>query len=465
MKKNLLLLLLLLSSLLIAGTVSAQYYGANDKEKLIQALHAVSENDINEWMHILIAPEMRGRLAGDIGYDLAAQWAADSLAAWGLKPFPGFNGYFQEFPQPYTLIHEKGSLSIVDGKRPASIIKEYAYADDYFPSGLSGSGSVVAEVVYAGFCIVAPELGYNDFSGIDVKGKILICEQGSPYTGNNPDTLEMWYPFTQSDYKIRQAAQLGAKGILMAYHAASPRPTVLPDMLYLSVADNVVSDIIAGSGNDLGQIREGIRSSTSPFSFNTGTTVAMEVVSSFHPEGKTSNVVAIIEGSDPGLKNEYMILGAHLDHLGMMPVLFPGALDNASGVSIAMGVARAIATSGIELKRSLVILLFGAEEVGLVGSTWFVNHFPFPKDRIRMMINLDMVGRGNSLFAATSDLWKELLPYFERNNEAWVHRPMMTRSGPWAYSFRPRTDGAVFPDSFHHFWSQRRQGSDIVSRS
>ena len=170
----------------------------------------------------------------------------------------------------------------------------------------------------------------------------------------------------------------------------------------------------------------------------------MSLTTEYFPDGMTANVVGMIEGQHPELKNEYIIIGAHLDHLGMMPVLFPGALDNASGVSLAMGVAKAISTNNIHLDRSLIILLFGAEEVGLVGATWFVEHFPHPTENIKMMVNLDMVGRGNAFFTFTAEPWAGLLESFEANNDRWVHRNMMTRTSPWAYSFRPRTDGAVF---------------------
>ena len=170
----------------------------------------------------------------------------------------------------------------------------------------------------------------------------------------------------------------------------------------------------------------------------------MSLTTEYFPDGKTANVVAMIEGKHPTLKNEYLIIGAHLDHLGMMPVLFPGALDNASGCALALGVAKAIYSAEITTNRSIIILLFGAEEVGLVGATYFVENFPYPKESIKMMVNLDMVGRGNAFFTATSEPWSHLLTYFEHNNERWVHRPLMTRSSPWAYAFRPRTDGAVF---------------------
>ena len=421
-------------------------YGQNDKETLIHALHAVSEDNISSWMHTLIDPEMRGRLAGDIGYDRAAQWATEKFSEWGLQPFFRDQGFLQEYEQPYTLILDKGSLSmhISLSQGEETLDKTYSYAADYWPWGVSGSGEVTGEVVYAGYGITAPELGYDDFAGVDVNGRIVICELGIPYAGSNTDTLEQWQPFREVQYKISNAIENGAVGMLFAYHVAGPRPTVDPSFVFLALADHVVEDFFKGTGKDWKNLRQQINTTLSPASFNTGKLASMALTVNYHPEGRTANVVGMIEGSHPELKNEYLIIGAHLDHLGMMPVLFPGALDNASGVAIAMGVARSLSQAGIKLDRSLVILLFGAEEVGLVGSTYFVEHFPHPTENIKMMINLDMVGRGDSFFAATSEPWENLLPFFERNNDQWVHRQMMTRSSAWSYSFRPRTDGAVF---------------------
>ncbi|TVR41051.1 MAG: M28 family peptidase [Bacteroidia bacterium] len=442
--KRLLLLPLLFFFTLSVSAQQVSDYGSNDREVLINALHAVSEDDISSWMHTMISPEFRGRLAGDIGYDLAAEWAAGKLESWGLKPFFPEKGFFQEFDQPYTLVKDKGRLEVHVPVGDEFITKKYNYGEHYWPWGISGSGEVTAEVVYVGHGITAPELGYDDYAGIDVTGKIVITELGVPYTGNNYDSLLLWRPYVDHSNKVKFALENGAAGLIFAYHVASPRPTVDPDFIFLAASDEVVRDLLAGTGKDLDAVREHIKTTLTPMSFHTGKKATLALTSEYYPDGTTANVVAMIEGSDPELKNEYLIIGAHLDHLGMMPVLFPGALDNASGCALALGVAKALASSEAELKRTLIILLFGAEEVGLVGARQFVERFPYPKEQIKMMINLDMVGRGNAFFAVTADPWSELLDALERNNERWVHRPFMTRSSPWQPPIRPRTDGMVF---------------------
>ncbi len=427
-------------------------YGNNDSNVLIKALHAVSEQDITDWMHVMISPEMRGRLAGDIGYDMAAEWAAGLFSEWGLQPFFSEKGYFQEFDQSYTLVKDKGSLEVHlpikaqagDREITYTINQTFNYGDDYWPWGISGSGEITAEVVYAGHGLTVPELGYDDYAGIDVEDKIVIVELGIPYSGNNQDSLMMWAPYVDHSNKVKFALENGAAGLLFAYHVASPRPTVDENFLFLAVTDEVVNTLLAGTGKELDEVREHIKTTLTPKSFNTGNKATMALTTEYFPDGRTSNVVAMIEGTDPVLKNEYMIIGAHLDHLGMMPVLFPGALDNASGSALALGVAKALATAEVELKRSLIIILFGAEEVGLVGARHFVNNWPYDKDQIKLMINLDMVGRGDSFFAVTADIWDELLDVLQENNERWVHRQFMTRSSPWQPPIRPRTDGMVF---------------------
>ncbi|HPM88950.1 MAG TPA: M20/M25/M40 family metallo-hydrolase, partial [Bacteroidales bacterium] len=157
------------------------------------------------------------------------------------------------------------------------------------------------------------------------------------------------------------------------------------------------------------------------------------------------NVVGIIEGTDPVLKNESIIIGAHLDAVGQAGKIVNGALDNASGVVNIMGAAKAMARSGIQLKRSVVFVLFGGEENGLIGSRLYANNPVLPKEKTVTFINLDMVGNGTGLSVNASSPYKNLLKYFEDANASYIHRPFRgSAPEPMQYYGRPRSDSFNF---------------------
>jgi Zn-dependent M28 family amino/carboxypeptidase len=160
-----------------------------------------------------------------------------------------------------------------------------------------------------------------------------------------------------------------------------------------------------------------------------------------HPEGKGCNVVGIIEGTDPVLKEEAIIIGGHLDAVGKAGKTVNGALDNASGVVDIMGAAKAMAQSGIKLKRSVVFLFIGGEETGLHGSRLHAEKPALPKEKTIVYINLDMVGNGTGLAVNASSPYKQLLTYFEEANTKYIHRPFRgSASEPAEYYGRPRSD-------------------------
>jgi Zn-dependent M28 family amino/carboxypeptidase len=178
-------------------------------------------------------------------------------------------------------------------------------------------------------------------------------------------------------------------------------------------------------------------------------------------------VVGLIEGSDPELKDEVIIIGGHLDGQGSMGnVVFPGALDNASGVSDILGVAKALATSEIKPKRSVLFILFGGEECGLYGSEFYAKNPLFPIEKTKLMINLDMVGNGTGFYLANGKSYPELYKHFESANNNFIHRQM--DASEWSKNYgRPRSDesnfekagiktfgmwtrNSVFPVYYHH---------------
>lgn len=416
---------------------------APDRVNEMKVFHGVTAGDVHAWTAELVKPEYRGRRTGDAGFDKAAAWAADRLKEWGLKPFGGNGSYFQYFPQPYNDVLAESSLKGYFRLGQDTLVKEYVSRRDFFTTAQSGDGKVTAPVVYVGYGIHAPELGWDDYRGADVKGRVVLCELGIPYGGKNNDSLVMWGRYMGHDTKVKMAAEAGAAGVLYIYPVSSPAPCADEKVVVAFVDETVARDLLKGTGRSLEELRRLSREGKGR-AVNTGKEVCLESHTQYYPDRRGCNVIGLIEGSDPVLKNEYIMVGAHLDHLGMMPVLYPGALDNASGSAVALGVAKALGISGLPLKRSVVIALFGAEELGLVGSQYLADHLPFDAGKLVCLVNVDMLGKGTGFAVSTRDRWEDLVPAFAEGVEEWTRRPFTARITPWAFNPRPRTDGAAY---------------------
>ena len=189
------------------------------------------------------------------------------------------------------------------------------------------------------------------------------------------------------------------------------------------------------------EVIDKIRKTFKPASFSTGKIMTIKANTSRHPEGKGCNVIGIIEGTDPVLKDEVIIIGGHLDAVGKAGKTVSGALDNASGVVDIMGAAKAMAQSEIKLKRSVLFLFIGGEETGLHGSRLHAQKPKFPKEKTIAYINLDMVGNGTGLEVNASAPYKQLLAYFEEANSKYIHRPFRgSAPEPSEFYGRPRSD-------------------------
>ncbi|MBV5348547.1 M20/M25/M40 family metallo-hydrolase, partial [bacterium] len=159
-------------------------------------------------------------------------------------------------------------------------------------------------------------------------------------------------------------------------------------------------------------------------------------------------------GSDPKLKSEAIILGAHLDAVGSPGCLFPGALDNASGSVDILAAAKALAVSAVKPARTIIFVFFGGEECGLFGSNKMVESPVWPKEKVLCMINLDMVGNGTGFHVSNGKTYQELFKPFAESNEKYIHRDMTSDEYRISYS-RPRTDAAVFDKAGYRtlsFW-------------
>ena len=153
-------------------TAAIAAIGQNYTIEVINAAHTISSHELMKHVEEMCHPKYEGRGAGSPGYDSIASWVANNLQQWGLKP-AGDNGtYFQKFSQPYTHVFTPGVVELVTIEDGDTLVKPYTIPDEYFPGSNSDSGNILGEVVFVGYGISAPELGYDDYNGIDVSGKI-----------------------------------------------------------------------------------------------------------------------------------------------------------------------------------------------------------------------------------------------------------------------------------------------------
>jgi hypothetical protein len=387
------------ATLLLVSSAAGQ-----SPEKNLQAgLAAISPGEAYDIVKTLARPEYAGRLTGHPGYTAAAQWAAKKLAAWGLKPISGKDGYLQPYPSPYTVI-DKAEMTILlpDGppdaaKPPVTKEMKLVAEKDFLPLLYSDSGDRTGEAVFAGWGISAPEIGYDDYAGLDVKGKLVLCFRGTP------DDDPKYQHCDEHRTRMKTAQDKGALGIVYIYDdiASNPNGDFLagftPAMIGLKVMDAILKD----TGSTAADLRKALRTWKRPISFPLRAKIHLAVRSRHFPQAVGYNVVGFIEGSDPRLRRECVVIGGHFDHTGAhMGLLFPGADDNASGSATSMEAGKAFAALSRKPKRSIVIALFGGEELGLQGSTWFVDHVPGPFDKVVGMLNFDMTGEGDGLWGA-----------------------------------------------------------------
>jgi hypothetical protein len=336
----------------------------------------------------LASDAFQGRRPGHPGGVKTEEYLAENLRICRVEP-GGRAGYFQDVPMLVTE-EEAAELTLMDhelGKIP------FTLGVDFNPIVHAGSGSVIAPVVIAGFGYVRPEKDRDDYGTVDVSGKIVLILRAYP---NGP------YDFTR-DHERRQlltwAKEKRPAAVLFHQQAQSLQGAAIPTELYdsslplLCVGDRLVRLLLDGSGYSLETYEDALKNA--PLPIETGKRVYVSTRSRKLANQSARNVLGIIYGTDPVLKNEIVVIGAHWDHVGMdaRGVIYNGADDNASGTAIAAELARIFAAD--PLRRSVMIVHFTGEEDGLLGSEYFVNHPTIPFGNIAGMVNLDCEGLGS----------------------------------------------------------------------
>ncbi len=365
-----------------------------------------------EWLldqvRALAGPEMEGRASGTRGADRAARHIARVFAEAGLKPGGDGGTFRQSFTVPTGISLGAANALVVES--PAS--RRLALGRDFLPLAVSADGATAAEVVFVGYGITAPGLGYDDYAGLDVQGKAVLALTGGPRPGDpaSPFSQPDAYHYSERSHKVINARQHGAAAILLVSHPADG-PATLPRLrgliqpggvLAAAVTREVGDSLLAPAGQDLAGAAAAIDRALAPRSFPLPGLRISLTVSLVRQRGTAANVVGILPGTDPRLAEEAVVVGAHYDHLGhggegsLAPEqdghVHPGADDNASGTAAVMALARAFSAAG-GAPRTLVFAAFAGEEMGLLGSSHYVKRPPVPVEKTVLMVNLDMVGR------------------------------------------------------------------------
>ncbi len=369
-------------------------------------------------VEFLASDDMRGRGTGTPGQWLAAKYIASEFARYGLSPIGEEHTYYQRF-QIYR--RKLGRTLFVLEEEDEKTI--FAYRTDYQLFEFSGANRVRAEVVFAGYGITAPEYGYDDYAGVDVRGKVVLVLRHEPRE-NDPKSVFKGTELTEHAYfeaKALNARRHGAVGLLLVTdpvggHAdLSPQgPGVLinhsrstekwqvrPDngleeFPALWVDGRVAHALLRGTGVSLLALQQSIDRRLVPRSFALPKRRVHVSVLLHEDRLRTENVVGLLRGSDPRLRDEVVVIGAHYDHLGERHArIYHGADDNASGTAGLLEIAEAFSEASNPPPRSLLFIAFSAEELGLLGSEYYVDHPLVPLANTVTMINLDMIGRND----------------------------------------------------------------------
>lgn len=384
----------LVLSILTHASIFAQ------QSEIEKALNGISKESLLQTTGYLSSKKFKGRLQGSNEYDQAARYVALRLKEIGLQPVnqTSMLHYFND--ETNSIV--SAEFDLLNSKD--QVERSFELGKDFVCRGFTGSGNINTKVVFCGYGVTSGD--YDDYKDVDVKGKIVIAFKAAPpwnsKDGNWGDTSPRG--------KARLAKKNGASAIILINQpndlperaligsvACGEKPH-LSDFPMLQAGNNVVEMLLEGSNKKISDIYTKITTSKSPNSLNLSSKVRINVKAEYTENKPTANIVAKIEGSDDILKNEYIVLGAHLDHVGTQAgLLFPGANDNASGVASLVEIASAIKKSGFTFKRTLLFVVFSSEESGLRGSKYFVEHSPISVENVVAMLNFDCVGQGDSI--------------------------------------------------------------------
>lgn len=373
------------------------------------------------WAHIkfLADDSLEGRNVGTPGFDKALEYVEGQFKAIGLKP-AGTTGYRQPLKlDSRTLVPEQSSLSLVrnGAEEPLALGQ-----DATLNARGELDGSTEAQMVFVGYGMSIPDAGWDDFAGQHLRGKIAVYVNAFPPVKVSDNVRSHVNTADQRWLELKRAGAIGvatiaavapgrggaagagAGGAGRGGGGGTPAPVVtlldrtLVDaagqMVAMSLSQSGAAKVLAGSGHTVDELNQLVADGQPLPRFPIAGTLKVHAKLN-RQTIDTANVAGMVEGSDPKLKSEYVIMTAHLDHVGVGRAvngdnIYNGAMDDASGVAAVIETARLLKASGVKTKRSVVFVAVTAEEKGLLGSRYFAGHPTVPFEQIVADINLDM---------------------------------------------------------------------------
>lgn len=400
----------LLATAAVAPLLLVSAYGQADSDAVERYMDHV---------RFLAAPEMRGRGAGMPELDKAADYIAERFQRAGLAPAGEGASYFQPFE--VTTDASMGDANSLRVERPRGAV-ELEVGEEYTPINFSSSGQVEGEVAFVGYGATAEELQYDDYFHFDVRDKIVLVLRYEPdfFREGDADSDRRGRRGRERRYtrhshlisKAIQARNRGAKAVLLVDtrsrgrradrlirfgSVSGPTDAGIP---MVQVRSDVVEQWLRGSGRSLRLLERDIQASKQPQSFALASSLRVKLsVDVEHHRATVRNVAGFL----PGATEDYVVVGAHYDHLGLggqgslspssEGKIHPGADDNASGVAAILEFARLRSANDAKPRLGMLFLAFAGEEIGLLGSSHWVDHPTRPLEKAVAMLNFDMVGR------------------------------------------------------------------------
>jgi hypothetical protein len=459
--------------LIILSLSTVLYAQEYPREK---GLEAITKEAVQGQLQFLASDWTQGRGTGTAGEYMAADYIASIFKIYGLQPggdvkekeisrrerFEGkrpekYRTYFQNIDFIEYSTGESNEFSVSSG--PGSQVYYFNYKTDYEVRTSDVGIEINAPVVFVGYGYVNKEKGYDDFKGVDVKNKIILCLSGYP---GSADTTSKAYktftnkndrgPYRRPERKDRFAREKGALAIIEIDPSSDPADnwaanipfryntrmyegekapstyydirmkipgdTITDDLTTIYISKRVLTELLKGTDINLTKFADDVKNSLKPApkeiplkKVHLKTTVNSRIV-------KARNVIGMIPGKDT---TRYVIIGGHYDHLGTYNgIIWNGADDNASGTVGMMTIAKAFIASGIKPEKNILFCAWTGEEKGLLGSTYFTNHLPVPTENVIMYLNYDMISRDDAddtLGVKCSLMYTEGYKYFEDNTK------------------------------------------------